>query len=86
IATGTPRKALAIPEVAIVEDGGRSVAYVMVEGEAFERRPLRLGIRSNGWIEVREGVAVGERVVTKGAYEIKLASASGAAPAHGHAH
>jgi RND family efflux transporter MFP subunit len=86
IATGPPRKALAIPDAAIVEDGGRSVVFVMVEGESFERRPLRLGIRSNGWTEVLEGVKPGERVVTKGAYEVKLASASGAVPAHGHAH
>jgi membrane fusion protein, heavy metal efflux system len=86
IATGARRKALAIPDLAIVEDGGRSVAFVMVEGESFERRPLRLGIRSGGWTEVLEGVNAGERVVTKGAYEVKLASASGAVPAHGHAH
>lgn len=86
IATGAPRKALAIPDTAIVEDGGKSVAFVMVEGESFERRPLRLGIRSNGWTEVLDGLKVGERVVAKGAYEVKLASASGSVPAHGHVH
>lgn len=86
IATGAPRRALAIPESAIVDDGGKSIAYVMVEGEAFERRPLRLGIRSNGWTEVLEGVTAGEHVVTTGAYDIKLAAASGSVPAHGHAH
>lgn len=86
IATGAPRRALAIPEAAIVDDAGKAVAYVMVEGEAFERRPLRLGIRANGWAEVLEGVEAGERVVTKGAYELRLASASGAVPAHGHVH
>ncbi len=86
IATGAPRRGLAIPESAIVEDGGKSIAYVMVEGEAFERRPLRIGVRSNGWVEVLEGIAAGEHVVTTGGYEIKLASASGAVPAHGHAH
>jgi membrane fusion protein, heavy metal efflux system len=86
IATGAPRNALAIPEAAIVDDAGKAVAYVMVEGEAFERRPLRLGIRANGWAEVRDGVAAGERVVTKGAYELRLTAASGAVPAHGHVH
>lgn len=86
VATGAPRKALAIPDSAIVEDGGRAVAYVMVEGEAFERRVLQLGIRSHGWTEVIDGVAAGERIVSRGAYDIKLASASGAVPAHGHAH
>jgi cobalt-zinc-cadmium efflux system membrane fusion protein len=86
IATGAPRRALAIPDAAIVEDGGTAVAFVMVEGEAFERRPLRLGIRANVWVEVLEGVTAGERVVTKGAYEVRLAASSGAVPAHGHAH
>lgn len=86
IATGAPRKALAVPDSAIVDDAGKPVAFVMIEGEAFERRPLHLGIRSNGWTEVLEGLTAGEHVVTKGAYEVKLASASGAVPAHGHVH
>ncbi|MEZ4361626.1 MAG: efflux RND transporter periplasmic adaptor subunit [Kofleriaceae bacterium] len=86
LATGAPRRALAIPEAAIVEDAGKSVAYVMVEGEAFERRPLQLGLRSQGYVEVLEGLVAGERVVTKGSYEVRLASSSGAAPAHGHVH
>jgi cobalt-zinc-cadmium efflux system membrane fusion protein len=86
IATGAPRKVLAIPDGAIVEDAGRQISFVMVEGESFERRPLRLGIRANGWSEVLDGVKAGERVVSRGAYEIKLASASGSVPAHGHVH
>ena len=86
IATGAPRRALAIPESAIVDDAGKPIAYVMIEGEAFERRPLRLGLRGNGWTEVLEGVAAGEHVVTRGAYEIKLQAASGSVPAHGHVH
>ncbi len=86
IATGAPRHALAIPDSALVDDGGTTIAFVMIEGEAFERRPLRLGIRAGGWAEVLEGVVAGERVVTKGAYELRLAGASGAVPAHGHAH
>jgi hypothetical protein len=31
-------------------------------------------------------VAVGERVVTKGGYQIRLSSLSGTLPAHGHEH
>ncbi|MEZ4398820.1 MAG: efflux RND transporter periplasmic adaptor subunit [Kofleriaceae bacterium] len=86
IATGAPRTALAIPTSALVDDAGRSVVYVMVEGEAFERRPVRLGLRSNEWVEVLDGVAAGEHVVTRGAYEIKLQAAAGSVPAHGHVH
>jgi multidrug efflux pump subunit AcrA (membrane-fusion protein) len=45
-----------------------------------------LGVRDNGWVEVRGGVLEGERVVTKGAYVIKLASLSPASFSHGHGH
>lgn len=86
IATGAPVNAPAIPESALVEEGGKSFAFVQVEGEAFERRSLVAGVRSRGWVQVMEGITPGERVVTRGAYEVKLAAASGAIPAHGHAH
>ena len=38
------------------------------------------------WIGVRTGLKDGERVVTKGAYEVQLASASKGLPAEGHVH
>ncbi len=76
----------AIPEEAIVLDNGRPTAYVLIDGENFQRRELELGIRDNGWVEVKRGVLEGERVVTKGAYAIKLASLSPASFGHGHGH
>ena len=36
--------------------------------------------------EIIEGLQAGDRVVTRGAYNIRLQAASGAVPAHGHAH
>ncbi|MHB8873246.1 MAG: efflux RND transporter periplasmic adaptor subunit [Myxococcaceae bacterium] len=86
VASGAPVRGLAVPLAALVEDGGKLVAYVQVEGESFERRPLTIGVRSLGFAGVREGLSAGERVVTKGAYELKLTSASGAIPKHGHVH
>jgi multidrug efflux pump subunit AcrA (membrane-fusion protein) len=86
IATGKAQPGLAVPDSAVLDDGGKPVVYVQVEGESFERRPLTIGVRSLGWAGVREGLAPGERVVTKGAYEIKLTAASGVIPQHGHVH
>jgi RND family efflux transporter MFP subunit len=86
IATGEVQNGLAIPDAAVIEDGGKLVAYVQAEGEAFERRPLTIGVRSRGWTGVREGLSTGDRVVIKGAYEIKLTAASGVIPRHGHVH
>jgi membrane fusion protein, heavy metal efflux system len=37
-------------------------------------------------VQVLSGVTEGERVVTKGGYQIKLSQASGTLPAHGHEH
>ncbi len=86
VLTGERVTAPAIPTSALVDDAGQSVAYVERGGESFERRPLTLGIRDGDLVQVLEGLEPGERVVTRGAYYIRLASASGAVPAHGHAH
>ena len=62
------------------------VAFVQVSGETFEKRDLAVGIRDAGWVQVMYGVKEGERVVTKGAYAIRLASVSTTLPSHGHSH
>lgn len=77
---------VALPEEAIVMDNGRPVAFVLLHGEAFVKRDLDLGIRDGRLVEVRSGIQVGDRVVTRGAYLVKLASASPASFGHGHAH
>jgi membrane fusion protein, heavy metal efflux system len=84
--TDEAHAALAIPESAVVEEEGRPVGFVQLSGEAFEKRDLELGIRDSGFVEVLAGLAEGERVVTKGAYAVRLASVSTTIPAHGHAH
>jgi RND family efflux transporter MFP subunit len=77
---------LAIPESAVVDEDGRPIAYVELEGESFQKRDLELGIRDSGFVQVKEGLKEGERVVVKAAYAIRLASVSAVIPAHGHTH
>ncbi len=86
VETSRAAEALAIPESALVEEEGRPTAYVQLGGETFEKRDLRLGIRDAGFVQVLEGLAEGERVVTAGAYAVRLASLSTAPAAHGHSH
>lgn len=86
IVNGDARSALAVPESSLVDDNGMFVVFVQIEGEAFERRVVRLGVRDGGFAEVLSGVRAGEHVVTIGAWSVKLAASSGAIPAHGHAH
>lgn len=86
VETARAEDAVAIPESAIVEEGDQLVAFVQVSGETFEKREIRAGIRDTGFVQVLDGIKKGERVVTKGAYAIRLSSISGVIPAHGHAH
>ena len=84
--TGGQSLGLAVPESAIVDDAGRPVVFVQTAGESFLRRPVRIGIRDSGYVGILEGVIRGERVVTAGAYQIRLAALSPQVPAHGHVH
>ena len=84
--TGDPTERTAVPATAIIDDDGQSVVYVQLDGETFQRRPIRPGIRQGAWVSIEEGVTPGERVVSRGAYRLRLASATDAVPDHGHAH
>ena len=86
IETSRVEDTLAIPSSAIVEEDGRPIAFVQLGGETFEKRDLAIGIRDGNWVQVLSGIKESERVVTKGAYAVRLASVSSAIPAHGHVH
>jgi RND family efflux transporter MFP subunit len=84
--TSESATAPAVREPAIIDDAGRPVVFVQLAGEAFARRPVTLGNRQREYVQLTSGVKPGERVVTKGAYLIRLASMSSQIPAHGHVH
>jgi RND family efflux transporter MFP subunit len=77
---------VAVPNVAILDDNGTPVAFVQIGGESFERRVLTLGASDGDVSHVQAGIRPGERVVTVGAYQVRLASLSGNEFAGGHAH
>lgn len=79
-------EALVVPVSALIEEQGIFYVYVQSGGESFQKREVKLGAGDGLNIQVIEGVSENERVVTKGGYQIKLSSASGALPAHGHEH
>ena len=84
--TSPIENALVIPVSALVEEQGIFYAFVQTEGESFQKRELKLSANDGFQVQVLSGVAEGERVVTKGAYQIKLSQASGVLPEHGHEH
>ena len=60
--------------------------FVQLGGERFARRFIELASRDGDFVGVKSGVAPGERVVTRGAYDVQLASAATGLPAEGHVH
>ncbi|MDH5474944.1 MAG: efflux RND transporter periplasmic adaptor subunit [Cyclobacteriaceae bacterium] len=83
---GNPVLTTIVPKSALLEDYGNYSVVVELSGESFERRPVTVGKRNGEQVEIITGLTVGEMVVTKGAYQVKMASMSGAVPAHGHDH
>jgi RND family efflux transporter MFP subunit len=83
---GGTTRGVAIPTSAILDDNGMPVAYVQVSGETFQQRRLRLGASDGTVTEVLEGIKPGEMVVTRGAYQVRLASMSSSPMSGGHAH
>ena len=80
------KDALVIPYSAFIEEQENFFAYVQTSGEGFQKRELKIGVNDGMNVQVLAGIKEGERVVTKGAYQIKLATMSGKMPAHGHEH
>jgi multidrug efflux pump subunit AcrA (membrane-fusion protein) len=75
-----------VPVTAILTEAGRPYLFVQAEGESFEKRMVQLGPREGDRVGVVGGVKPGERVVTRGAYDVQLASAAKGLPAEGHVH
>jgi len=83
---GGSRRSVLIPESALVDDGGRPVVFIQRSGEKFVRRPVDVGYRQTSMVEITSGIESGDRIVTRGAYLIRLSAMSTQIPAHGHVH
>jgi membrane fusion protein, heavy metal efflux system len=76
----------AVPSAAVLTEAGRPYVFVQVGGEQFARRFVEIAAREGEVVGIRRGITPGERVVTRGAYEVQLASAAKGLPAEGHVH
>lgn len=84
LGTETQRKALVVPEEAVVLIDNKPSVYIEHSG-SFEAKAIDLGEKLRGRVVVNSGLKPGDRVVVAGAYELKarqLKSQLGAG--HGH--
>jgi HlyD family secretion protein len=57
------RAAVVIPADAVHDAGGAQPWVLAVDGWRAQRRPVKLGLKGDGRVEVLEGVAPGDRVI-----------------------
>jgi len=63
IESGGKEPVIAVPESAVIHSGKRQVA-IIDKGECrFEPREVKTGMRSDGYVEVKDGIAEGDKVV-----------------------
>jgi membrane fusion protein (multidrug efflux system) len=59
------RNGLLVPEEAIVPQGEEFYVFKVVDGAA-KRVPVKIGVRRDAKVEIVEGIAAGDQVVTAG--------------------
>jgi cobalt-zinc-cadmium efflux system membrane fusion protein len=83
-ATGSMQKAIAVPEVALFLDGSERYVFVKEGDETFVARRVSVGRSSGQRVEIKEGLKVGEAVVTKGIFALKSELKKGTLDVHAH--
>jgi cobalt-zinc-cadmium efflux system membrane fusion protein len=60
-----------IPTDAVVRNGDDTFVFVPISGSMFRRVNVETGQETSDWVEITNGLAPGDAVVTKGAFFLK---------------
>jgi multidrug efflux pump subunit AcrA (membrane-fusion protein) len=77
--SGSADSLITIPSTAVVTDGDARIIFVEIAPRTFQRREVEVAsltpsgssVSSSGRVVVRQGLQVGERVVSRGAFTLK---------------
>ncbi len=72
--SGHGASVLAAPDSAVIDSGTRQVVLVQLTEGLYEPREVKLGMRSDGYVEVAEGLSEGENVVVRANFLIDAES------------
>jgi cobalt-zinc-cadmium efflux system membrane fusion protein len=64
-------ESLALPRQAVLDDEGRWFVFVHHQGDDYVRRPVEIGRRWAGWVEIKKGIDPAQTVVADGAFLMK---------------
>lgn len=78
---------LSVPVSALTEEQGLYFVYIREGAEDYHKREVTVGDGDGERVRVLSGLKPGEKVVVRGAYQVKLAAMSAVMPeSHGHSH
>lgn len=78
----TDRVAVAVPEHAVQTVEDKPSVFVRTP-DGFDTRPVKLGRRDNGYVEIIDGIEAGAQVATSGSFTLKSELGKASAE-HGH--
>lgn len=81
---GSRAEVLSVPREAVVEINTKPFVFVMLGGESFTRRAVVVGGGNAAYVGIVSGVGPTDRVVTRGAFDVHVASLSGGLESHRH--
>ena len=65
ITTGEDDPAPAVPRYAIIFDGNSASVWVVHDDQSVERRAIKSGLSNGNYVQVVEGLSIGEKIVTR---------------------
>lgn len=71
VPTGGATKGLVIPAESVQKDNTDAYVFVATSDTSFERRVVSLGATFDSMVEVNAGIKPGEKVVTRGSFQLK---------------
>ncbi len=60
------RKSVAVPELAVVQEGDARFVYIIGKDQKANRLPIKTGGRDGNLVEVTDGLSAGQAIVTEG--------------------
>ena len=74
IITGAEVAAPALPESAVIYEGGQAHVWVALDDGSVAARSIQVGRTANGMVEVTQGLAAGEKIIASGTLFIDRAA------------
>lgn len=65
------RTGLAIPETALLAQGDQNYVFLVDKDGIARRTTIEVGLRSKGMVEVRSGIALGDKIVADGTVKVR---------------